>query len=86
MHCEIVVVKSLSHIQLFATSWTLACQAPCPWDFPGKNTGVGVHFLSQGIFPTHGSNPHLLHWQAESLLLNHQENPKGSLWLHGSGN
>ena len=24
----------------------------CPWDFPGKNTGVGCHFLLQGIFPT----------------------------------
>ena len=27
----------------------------CPWDFPGKNTGVGYHFLLQGIFPTQGS-------------------------------
>ena len=35
-----------------------------PWDFPGKNTGVGCHFLLQGIFPTQGSNQHLLHWQA----------------------
>ena len=24
----------------------------CPWNFPGKNTGVGSHFLLQGIFPT----------------------------------
>ena len=24
----------------------------CPWDFPGKNNGVGCHFLLQGIFPT----------------------------------
>ena len=24
-----------------------AHQAPCPWDFPGKNTGVGCHFLLQ---------------------------------------
>ena len=28
----------------------------CPWDFPGKNTGVGCHFLLQGIFSTQGSN------------------------------
>ena len=38
----------------------------CPWDSPGKNTGVGSHFLLQGIFPTQGSNPSilcLLHWQ-----------------------
>ena len=32
----------------------------CPWNSPGKNTGVGCHALLQGIFPTHGSNPGLL--------------------------
>ena len=32
-----------------------------PWDFSGKNTGVGCHFLPQGNFPTQGSNPGLLH-------------------------
>ena len=31
-----------------------------PWDCPDKNTGVGCHALLQGIFPTQGSNPHLL--------------------------
>ena len=36
----------------------------CPWDFPVKNTGVGCHFLLQGIFLIQGSNLHLLHWQA----------------------
>ena len=30
-----------------------------PWYFPGKSTGVGCHFLLQGIFPTQGSNPGL---------------------------
>ena len=46
----------------------------CPWDFPGKNSGVGWHFLYQGIFPTKGLNPCLwllLRWQADSLLLRH---------------
>ena len=28
----------------------------CPWDSPGKDTGVSCHFLFQGIFPTQGSN------------------------------
>ena len=28
----------------------------CPWDFPGKSTGVVCQFLLQGIFPTQGSN------------------------------
>ena len=37
----------------------------CPWDSPGKNTGVGCHFLLQGIFPTQGSNPCLLLWQVD---------------------
>ena len=32
----------------------------CPWDSPGKNTGVRCHALLQGIFHTQGSNPHLL--------------------------
>ena len=42
----------------------------CPWGFPGKNTGVGCHFLLQGIFPTQGLNLcflHLLHWQTDPL-------------------
>ena len=32
----------------------------CPWDFPGKNTGLGCHFLLQGILLTQGSNTGLL--------------------------
>ena len=50
----------------------------CPWVFPGKNSGVGCHFLLQGIFLTQGSNPNLLcllHCQAHSLLLSHQGSP-----------
>jgi len=39
----------------------------CPWDSPGKNTGVGCRALLQGIFLTQGSIPGLLHWQADSL-------------------
>ena len=33
----------------------------CPWDFPGKNAGVGCQFLLQGAFLTQGSNPNLLY-------------------------
>ena len=46
--------------------------ALCPWDSPGKNTGVGCHVLLKGIFLTQGSNPCLLcllHWQAGSSPL-----------------
>ena len=44
----------------------------CPWDFPGRKTGVGCNFSLHGVFPTQGSNPHLLHWQADSLPLSDQ--------------
>ena len=44
-----------------ATPWTVALQAPLSMDFPGKNAGVGCHFLLQGIFLTQGSNSGLLH-------------------------
>jgi len=39
----------------------------CPWDFPGKNTGVGCPFLLQGIFLTQESNTWLIHCQVNSL-------------------
>ena len=48
----IVIVQSLSRVQLFATPWTVATRLLCPWDSPGKNTGVGCHVLLQGIFWT----------------------------------
>ena len=34
---------------------------PCPWNSPGKNSGVGCHSPLQGIFLTQGLNPGLLH-------------------------
>jgi len=48
----------------------------CPWDFLGKNTGVGC--LLQGIFLTQGSNPCLLclqHWLVDFLPLSHLGSP-----------
>ena len=59
-----------SYVQLFVTPWTVAHQAPLSMGLSGKNTGVGCHFLLQGIISTQGSNPCLLHllcWQAGSL-------------------
>ena len=66
------VLSCFSCIQLFATLWTVACQAPLSMGFSSKNSGVGCHALLQGIFLTQGSNPPplcLLHWQAGSLPL-----------------
>ena len=66
------MLSCFSCVWLFATLWTVAHQAPLSVDSPGKNTGVGSHFLLQGIFMTRGLNPHLLcllHWQVGSLPL-----------------
>ena len=64
-------VCALSRVRLSVIPGTVAGQTTlCPWDFPGKNTGVGCHFLLQRIFQTRGSNLHLLcplHWQVGSL-------------------
>ena len=57
---------------IIAAPRTLACQAPlCPWDFPGKNTGVSCHFLLQGIFPTQGLKLHLPHLLYFGWILYH---------------
>ena len=53
----------------FATLYPARYLSPC--DFPDKNTGVGCHFLLQGIFLTLRSNLHFLHWQVNSLPLSH---------------
>ena len=47
-----------SHVRLFVTPCSflpnpVIHQAPLSMDFPDKYTGVGCHFLPQGIFPIH---------------------------------
>ena len=44
----------------------------CPWDFPGKNTGVGWCFLLQRLFLTQGLNLDLLHCRRILYQLSHQ--------------
>ena len=64
----LLLLSHFSRVQLFATPAGLLC----PWDSPGKNTGVDCSALLQGIVLTPGLNPcllHLLHWQAGSLPL-----------------
>ena len=53
-------VCMLSHIQFFVTPWTVTHQAPHPWNFPGRSTEAGCHFLLQRMFPTQGLNLRLL--------------------------
>ena len=56
-----ICVCMLSQVQLFVILLTIVYQAPLSMGFfPGKNTGVGCHFLFQGIFPTQGWNLRLL--------------------------
>ena len=58
----------------FVTSWAAACQTPhsmgCHYFYT-----MGCYLLLPRIFPTHGSNLHLLHLQAGSLPLSHHESP-----------
>ena len=91
--CAIFWLSNTSVVLLFSRSVVSDSLRPnglqparllCPWDFPGKNTGVGCHFLLQGIFLTQGSNLHLWHlllswwilyhcttWEASFKLLEH---------------
>ena len=44
-----------------ATPWTVACQAPLSMGFSRQEYWSDCHSLLQGIFPTQGSNPGILH-------------------------
>ena len=50
----------------------------CPWDSPGKSTGVGCHAFLQEVFPTQDSNLGLRHCRQTLYHLSHQ----GSMCLH----
>ena len=52
----------------------------CPWNSPGKNTGVGCHSLLQGFFPTKGSNPGLLPCRQILYHLSQQGSPLGTIY------
>ena len=60
-----VMFDSLQHYGL------LPARLLSPWDFPGKTTGMGYHFLFQGIFLTQGLKPHLLYCKWILLSLSH---------------
>ena len=70
-----VKVKLLSSVRLFATPWTVAHQDSPSMNFLGKSTGVGCHFLLQGIFPTQGLNPGLPHCGQTLYCLSRQGSP-----------
>ena len=66
---------SLSFDRLFLSHGLQSTRLLCPWNSSGNNTGVGCHFLLQGIFPTLGLNPGLLHCRQIPV-------PTGGINLH----
>ena len=56
-----------------------------PWNSPGQNTGVGSLSLLQGIFPTQGSNPDLLHCRQIFYQLSHKGSPEYTEELYKKG-
>ena len=58
----------------------------CPWHVPGKNTGVGFHFLLQWVFQTQGWDLYLWHWQVDSLLLSDLGSPSFTKPFNKLGN
>ena len=68
-------VKFLGLVQLFEAPWTIYC----PWNSPGQNTGVGSLSLLQGIFPTQGLNPGLLHCRQILYHLSHKGSPDSTI-------
>ena len=48
-------------------------------DSPSKNTGVGCHFLLQGIFQTQGWNLYLLHYRR---ILNTSTTKEAKKWIY----
>ena len=53
-----------------------------PWNFLGKSTGVGCHFLLQGIFPTPGIEAGSPALQVDALLSEPPGNPSSNLMRH----
>ena len=76
----------LSRVQMFVVPWNVACQASLSMGSSRQNTGVGCHALLQGIFPTQGSNLHLLcllHWQVSFFYhWHHLGSPNFKLFPH----
>ena len=64
-------VKSLSHIQLFVTPWSVAQQAPLSMGFFRQEYWSGLPFPSPGDLPNPGIKPRSLTLQADSLPSEH---------------
>ena len=71
-----VNMKSLGHVWLFATPWTVACQAPPSMGFSRQEYWSGLPFPSPGDLPYPGIEPGSPALQADSLPSEPQEKPR----------
>ena len=62
----VAVVQSLSRVPLFVTPWTVARQAPLSMGSSRQEHWSELPFTSPGDLPDPGTEPSLLHWQADS--------------------
>ena len=87
VHTHIVCIYSTCMFTHSVMSNSLPLRGPqptrllCPWDFPDKHTGVGCHFLFQGIFPSQESNPSLSHCRQIVYHLSYQGSPWVLEWI-----
>ena len=70
-------VNLLSHVQLFATPWTVAYQAPPSMGFSRHECWSGLPFPSPGDLPNPGIEPESPTLQADTLTSEHQGRPSG---------
>ena len=73
-------MKSLNHVQLFATLWTVAYQAPQSMEFSRQEYWSGLPFSSAGDLPTTGIEPRSPALQADTLP---SEPPLHGPWVDG---
>ena len=82
--CDTGVKLRVNHSVMSNSLWpheVWPARLLCPWDSPGKNTREGSHSLLQGIFPSQGSNPGLLHCRQILYRLSHQGSPNLDKYL-----
>ena len=60
-------VKSLSHVRLFVTPWTVAHQAPPSMEFSRQESWSGLPFLSPGDLPDREIEPGSSAWRTDAL-------------------
>ena len=85
---KVLNVRVLSRSVVSDSRDLIDCSLPgsCLWDSSGKNTGVGCHFLLQGIFLTQEPNPDLLYCRQILYQMSHKGSPQWGSWNWGPDN